>query len=137
MPCSSSTIRMDQSGQPSRVLSGPEGESDVSTGTDSTDVAYENSGVLAQTPRGCGMLKAVDTRICVRQLVASRCDKLTRAVADLRHGHAGNPDVSLRSGRSIVSVLAARGGLACAGRFMHISTFGLWHASGYQKCSKL
>ncbi|WP_156406369.1 MULTISPECIES: hypothetical protein [unclassified Hydrogenophaga] len=72
----------------------------------------------------------------MRQVVALLCDNLTACAVGRRHSHAGIPEgVDLLDDR-IVSVLKVWRGMAAWLHRIGTETFGLWHASGYQKRSK-
>ncbi|MDP2018763.1 hypothetical protein [Hydrogenophaga sp.] len=76
-----------------------------------------------------------------RVLRATSCrkpsDKLTGLCCHTDREHAGIPEVIKTPGQPIVSVLK----VVCLERVRGLgagaSTFGLWHASGYEKRSKL
>jgi hypothetical protein len=74
---------------------------------------------------------------CVRQIVAPRSDTLSALAALHRHRHAGNPEVVCQAVCWIVSVLKAWRTASIQHPHRNTDTFGLWHASGYQKRSKL
>jgi hypothetical protein len=73
----------------------------------------------------------------MRQIVATRGDNLSGPAAPHRHRHAGNPEVVNETFIAIVSVLRVWRSACARLAFPGTDTFGLWHASGYQKRSKL
>jgi hypothetical protein len=74
---------------------------------------------------------------CVRQVVALRSDTLSGFVTPSRHRHSGNPEVVCRPVVWIVSVLKVSPMASVHHHRLRTDTFGLWHASGYQKRSTL